>query len=149
MITTWLKFIFIKEHLWNLFLISVICCGNRTLSSLSNKRLSFHHTDEKPFWCNDLSYTKTQFLNSFVNIEWILNIPVCLSLRAFLHISILAEWKGTYLSWGEATNTTFLKYWRPAANKFIKCIYHNDEQHNHIHVEMHFKIYSEKQMKNY
>lgn len=36
-----------------------------------------------------------------------------LSLRAVRHISMRAEWKGTYRSCGEATNTTFLKNWRP------------------------------------
>lgn len=36
-----------------------------------------------------------------------------LSFRAVLHISILAEWKGTYRSCGDATSTTFLKNWSP------------------------------------
>lgn len=99
-------------------MISVSSCGKRTLSSLSNKHLSFHHADEEPFSCNNLSYTEIQFLKSFLNRKRILNIPACLSLSAFLHISILAEWKGTYLSWGEATSTTFLKYWRPVSNAF-------------------------------
>lgn len=47
--------------------------------------------------------------------------PVVLSFRAVLHISIRAEWKGTYRSCGDATRTTFLKNCRPESHRRTKC----------------------------